>query len=325
MRAVRLFCVLAPLALASCSWIQATPGDHAAYRRTRIERTFAARLAAAHRYLEERPTGAYAEDVRRYFDRAEPVFFAKHERDEPGLRAYLDALPRGPHAAEARSRLRVLEERRKSDPMLAAATVTRERLERAKKSRLDAQEALSRWLKLTLDRAAFAGPLSEAPKDLLIAFSLALPEPVCAPAEGADLPDGAARVCMKDAVHAYAIPVEKRLEDRELAFVVELTLDEAGRPLRASFAGGELFSRLDETFTKEERRAESVRERIEAVGRAVDFVGAAFEERVSVEPSCAKPVVAPEVLHLACGGLRVRARAGAGPGDSDEIVVEPLP
>lgn len=322
-RLIRLTLAVA-LVATGCGWIKATPGDYAQYRKTRVLPTFEERIAAAYQYLEERPDGAYADDVRRYYKRAEPVFFHTRQTTEKGMRSYLALLPKGPHATEIRSRLRVLEEQRGRDTLVEAATLTRERLERAAKSRSEAQAGLSRWLGILLDRAVFAAPLSDGPKDLVIAYSLELPEPSCAPAEGAGAPERAVRLCAKDATYPFIIPGPQRLEDRELSFLVEIALDDAGKPLRAAIAGEELFSRLDETFAKTERRSASVRDRIEAVSRGVDFVSTAFERRVSPDATCSKPVTAPEVLRLECAGLRVVARAAADEGGTDEIVIEPL-
>lgn len=318
--------LLASVALfaAGCSWISSTPGDHADYRKTHVLATFDERIAAAGRYLAERPDGAYAEQVRRYFDRAEPVFFSTRQTSEKGLRDYLAALPNGPHAKEVRSRLRVIEERRGRDPLLEAAAVTRERLESAAKARSAAQEGLRRWLEILMDARAYGAPLSEGPKDLVINFSLALPEPSCGPAEGPDVLPRAALACAKDATFPFAIPTGKKLEDRELSFLIEIELDERRVPLRASMTGEQLFSRLDETFAKTERRSESIRDRIEAVGRGVDFVSQAFEKTVSAAPECARPVTAPEVLRLECSGMRVIARAAADETSADEIVIEPV-
>ncbi|NUO47549.1 MAG: hypothetical protein HOV80_01695 [Polyangiaceae bacterium] len=316
---------LALVLLASgCGWIKATPGDHAAYRKTRVLPTFEERIGAAYQYLEERPDGAYADDVRRYYKRAEPVFFHTRQTTEKGMRSYLALLPKGPHAAEIKSRLRVLEEQRGRDTLVEAATLTRDRLERAAKSRAEAQAGLSRWLGILLDRNVFTSPLSDGPKELVIAYSLELPEPSCSSAEGAGAPERAVRICAKDATYPFIIPGPQRLEDRELSFLIEIALDEGGKPLRAAIAGEEMFSRLDETFAKTERRSESVRDRIEAVGRGVDFVSTSFERRVSPDASCAKPVTAPEVLRLECAGLRVVARAATEAGGTDEVVIEPL-
>jgi hypothetical protein len=314
---------LLALALTSCGWAKASPWDHAAYRKTRTEQTFEARIAAAGRYLEERPDGAYAEQVRKYFDKAEPVFYATRRTTKEGLEAYLRALPRGPHALDVRNRLAGIEAERRRDPLVAAAELTRERLEEAAESRRQAQQRLAGWLETLMDRRAYESPIATGPKELVVAFSLELPQPACAPAEGPKLPARAARVCTKDVILRYTIPVERRLEELEMAYLIEIVEDGAGIPLRATIAGEELFSRLDETFAKEERRAESVRDRLEAVSRAVDFVEAAFERRVSLDAGCKKPVVAPEVLRLECGGLRVVAAAGADAGALDEIVLEP--
>lgn len=327
MRSVRApIAALLALHTSACSWVSASPGDYADYRATRVLPTRDERLRAAAGYLEERPDGAYAETVRAYFQREEPRYFAEREKSPGGLRAYVEALPRGPHAPEARSRLRVIaEELSRPDPLLLAAQATRERLARASASREKAQLAVGRWLELLMSRRAFEEPLSDGPGDLLVAFSLALPAPICSDNVGTALDLGAARTCEKEVSALFEIPVGGTLKERELFFGVELAQDSSGRPVRATLASEDLFARLEETYAKKAVRLETLTGRINAVERAVEFVSGVFERVVSEDPSCRRTdVVAPEVLRLECSGMRVRVIAGTTAGELDIIEIEPV-
>lgn len=89
----------------------ASPSDWSSYRATRVARSLDEKMAASSQYLEKHPEGAFAPEVSRFFERAEPLYFEARKGTKAGLSAYLEALPDGPHAMEARERLRVLERR----------------------------------------------------------------------------------------------------------------------------------------------------------------------------------------------------------------------
>lgn len=89
----------------------ASPSDWSSYRATRIAKSLDEKMAASSRYLESHPEGAFAPEVSRFFERAEPLYFEARKGTKAGLFAYLDALPEGPQATEARERLRVFERR----------------------------------------------------------------------------------------------------------------------------------------------------------------------------------------------------------------------
>jgi hypothetical protein len=307
---------------AGCSWIKASPADYADYRETRVAKTEDERLEAASRYLAERPDGAYVHEVAGLMKKREPAYFDVRQKSPEGLALYLEHLPNGPHAREARSRLAsIREQAARPDALLVAARETRERLERAAARRQDAQATLEAWIARIAAPEVYATPLSESPGDLVVAFSLALPAPIC---KSASFDDGAlVRVCHKDQNLDFAIPVDKKLTDREMAFTVEIAMDASGVPSRATISGEELLSRLAETYAKAAVSSEKVRDRIDAVERGVDFVAGVFERVVSVEPTCRKNVVAPVVLALECKGVRLELRAGDTDGALDEITVTP--
>ena len=311
------------LATSACSWIKASPGDYADYRQTRVGETEERRLTAASRYLSDRPDGAYAEEVARLLKKREPAYFAAQEKSPAGLARYVAMLPNGPHAREARSRLRAIREQEAGpDPLLVAAAATRVRLEKAAARRDAAQAALHDWIARLVDPSVYAAPLSEARGDLVVAFSLSLPTPLC---KSASFDGEEVRVCAKEQHLLYDIPVDRKLTERELGFTVEIAMNGAGVPTRASIAGEELLSRLAETYAKSAISAEKVRDRIDAVERGVDFVAGVFESSVSADPSCRKDVVAPTVLALECKGTRVELRAGDADGALDEITITPAP
>ena len=321
-RAASIACVASlALATSACSWIKASPGDYADYRQTRVGPTEEHRLAAASHYLSERPDGAYIDDVARLMKKREPAYFAAQEKSPEGLERYVAMLPNGPHSREARSRLRAIREQEaRPDPLLVAAAATRERLEKAAARREAAQTTLHDWIARLAEPSVYAAPLSEARGDLVVAFSLSLPAPLCKSAsfDGEDV-----RVCAKEQHLLFDIPVDKKLTERELGFTVEIAMNGAGVPTRASIAGEAMLSRLAETYAKSAISAEKVRDRIDAVERGVDFVAGVFESTVSPDPSCRKNVVSPIVLALECKGTRVELRAGDTDGALDEITITP--
>jgi hypothetical protein len=312
------FLALALLALSGCSWVSASTADYAAYRKTRVEPTFEGRIKAAGEYLAAHPSGAYRANVSAYMKKAEPVFYKTRETSLEGLLSYERALPNGAHAAEVSSRIRAIRAQgARPDGLVVAAKETEAKLARAAASREKARSELSFWVDMLSDRDLYKGPLAQGPAELVSELA-ALPAPRCRPR-----PSGES--CEKDVSVVYTVPTERGLEERELGFVITIDKDETGRPIGARVEGEELFSRLEETYAKKALDSGAVRDRLVAVERGVDIVSTAFEARVSAEAACKQAVVAPEILHLACSGMRLRARAATDAGGIDGISFEPMP
>lgn len=298
--------------LVGCSWAKASPSEYASYRKTRVEPSLDARMAAAHDYLIAYPEGAYADEVRRTFARNEPLYFESRARSEKGLEAYLKGLPQGPHAAEVRSRLAVIAVRKgQPDLLSAAATETETKMAAAAQSRDRARDELTFWIQNLSDKQAYAAPMSEGPADLVVAFSLSLPPPACHP-EAPEL-----RVCVKELSLPFTIPGSPDMLERELAFSITIVQDHVGRPQWARIEGKELFSRLDETQSLKVLAPEELERRAAAIASAVDHVAG------DAAPACRKEPTPPEVLRLECDGMRVIALAG-DPGTPDAVIFEPL-
>ena len=81
--------------------ISASSDDYADYRAFRVAPTVAGRLKAASLYLTCHAEGAFRDEVLEWFERVEPLFFEASAGSISGMRAYLDALPTGPHAESA--------------------------------------------------------------------------------------------------------------------------------------------------------------------------------------------------------------------------------
>lgn len=311
--------LLLSLALSSfgCAWAKASPADYAAYRKTRTGATFEERIGAAHDYLREYPEGAYAPEVRKYFEAAEPVFFDSREKSFAGLQSYIAVLPEGPHASQVHSRLAAIaEQRARPDALAVAAANTEERLKAAAKARERAEAELTFWATSLSDPEAYKAPMSEGPAELVVAFSLSLPAPVCKS-------EGEGRACEKKVVMPYVVPARGSFAERELAFTVYVQMDATGRPLSSTIAGPELLLRLHEIKELRAIDAPADNDRTASIAAAIELLTGAFESKVKPDPSCRKETTVPEILRRECGAMRLVATVGDGPGSTDVILVEP--
>ncbi len=89
------------LSCASTARITGDFGEYRSYRQYRVSTTLEARLGAAERYLRDYPNCSYREEVRSWYVPAEKRYFKLAWDTLPRLRAYLDAMPHGPHAEAA--------------------------------------------------------------------------------------------------------------------------------------------------------------------------------------------------------------------------------
>jgi hypothetical protein len=325
--------VLAALALAATSatsgcagsGLWSSAGDWSAYRATRVAPTFELRLAAAERYLKERPDGHFREEVRAYFFPAEELFYSSKKDSRTGLEAYLTALPQGPHKDQVARRIGELDTAAKS----RSAELERTRADvearvagpgAAMRSRV--RKALDDWLARFLDAEVFRAPLSAAKAELVIPFSLSLPSPRCALLEP---PDGAtARRCAKLLELPYEVEGSSGFEPREATLEVTLRQDAFGAPLEVTLGGPDLFLRLEETYRIKPIAPDDPGQRAVATARAAAFVGKTFAHVVSDAASCTRPAQPPAALRLACEGVQVEVFPAPAPGEDDTIVIVPL-
>ena len=317
------------VATAGCakSGFLAAPDDYTAYRTTRLAPTLDGRIEAAGRYLESYPEGAFQPEVRAWFDRAEPVFFAAKEGTIAGLREYTRALPSGPHRARAAKELGRLEAARDRHDLASADDVTAG-VDKATAERAAVRAELTSWLGLFLDVPLWDAPLSQAKAALIVPWSLSLPSPTCVlleagtkPGEGLPPPQGAARRCTKLLELPYSVVVEGLSEAREATLEITLFQDADGRPVEARIGGPDFFLRLEETYTIRALPRGEPEPRIAAMARVAELVRSAFSRAVPAGSQCRRPPAAPIFLDLACAGLHVSARSAVVEGEDDLLLI----
>lgn len=287
----------------------AGPVDYGDYRRIRLAESFDERLAAAWYYLEHHPDGVYAERIRRYVRKAEPVFFEVRRRSDSGLEAYLQALPHGPHADEALAELmrrrRAARRDRAADARAAAAG---ERLDAERARRELIADLPLRWTRMLLDGRLWSGPLAEAPAELLVAFRLELPKPDCRWDDGAGL-----YRCTKLLDREFPVFDGGELSSHALTMWIELELDERWWVRSARLFGPELFLRLEEARS---RRALPPQDHAARRQAREDLGRRAMELLAEPERACV-PGDSTAALSARCGAVQVEISTGED--DYDEI------
>jgi hypothetical protein len=302
-----------PIATSSHEWI--------AYRKTRVSPTLEGRLIAAARYLASYPDGAFVPQTRAFYQEAEPLYFELLRKSHDGLYTYLAALPRGPHADEARQILVLRAEKPRGptgfdgglmaiDAQIAAVAA----------QRTAAREEILNALRMWLDPKAFARPISEAKTTLVIPWSLSLPRARCSGIE--DPKSEATRVCVKLLEKAYQATNGAALEERQATVEVAVSQDATGRPRKVVLGGPDLFVRLEETFGGRTIAPDDSRGRAAGVSRATEVVRREFGASVSDDPTCRKRPTGAAVMELRCNGIRVVVEAALDVANDDRIVIE---
>lgn len=303
-------------ALSACSVsnrLVANRTDYVLYRDTRTAPSLLARLRASDRYLREMPHGRFRAEVRAWFDRAEPRFF-QDAHDRPSLlRAYLRAMPEGPHARAAADRLAEFE---LLNTYRARHEASNEAfLERVESEQAAAEAGRKRLLRtvseLTAELASiqtFGQPTSALDDRLIYTFRLEPPRGECNESH-----------CAKTFRIEYAIPANKTLVQREAELVLSFDLEQGGVE-RAALEGPELFDRLAEAADRAPVRFDDFSARADAIARAVQLIGNSVDPQLP-PGECQRPVVAPVVLARECRGVRFEVSAAMEAGGSDRLQI----
>jgi hypothetical protein len=287
--------------------------DYTLYRETRVGATPEQRLAASGRYLKELPNGRFRSEVERQFAQTEPRFFAQ-AHDRPSLlRAYLRALPDGPHAKDASARLEefgLLNKFRARHQAASESFVQRveSELVSAERGRQSVVREVSTLVSLMARTRSFGAPTSELDDELIYRFRLSPPAGTCAESR-----------CAKSFHFGYAVPEAGKLAPRALDIVLSFELDR-GNVTSISLAGRDLFTRLAEAMDRIAISSSDQLARMEAIARAVQLVDNATSSAFP-DPGCRKDVIAPVVLARECGGVRLLVRAAIEPGEDDRVEV----
>lgn len=302
------------LSCASTARITGDFGEYRSYREFRLAATVEARLGAAERYLREYPRGSFREEVRSWYFPAEKRYFKLARDTLPRLRAYLDAMPHGPHAEDAVERIGELESRRvfadrREQRLLGHAQEIESRLARAAEQRRGFVHEFSRLTELLAATRTFGEPTSELDPALLHRFRERPPLLHC---EGDQ--------CDKVFSFNYAVPEDKFLTERTIDVAFHIRL-ERGLVQELSISGPELLTRLAEAVSMRAVPPLNAQARAEALGQALEIVNGALDTPLP-KARCEVEAVSPVVLERRCDGLRMLVIAGTEPGDADRLVVQ---
>ena len=294
--------------------VTATHEDYRLYRETRLATTTEDRLGASHRYLSRMPEGNWADEVRSWFRLAEPSYYKTSLDSAPRLRAYLLAMPDGPHAAAVTSRLVELEtaagfDEARAQRELGAARRVQSNLAAAAEQRRAFVRDIAGVLERLSAVESYGKPTSALEGNFLLYFRMESPAAVC---------DAAA--CTKSLVARYQIPGGGTLLPREAPYQVTLSLVD-GSLVRAELSGPELWSRLGEALELQAVERDRPQTRVEAIGRVLPLLTNALEAKFPAE-RCSRDAVSPTILERACHRRRVSAVAG-GDGQIDRVTFEP--
>ena len=309
-------CLMLSALLTSCASTARVTGDfgeYRSYRRTRLGPTLEGRLGASQRYLRDYPHGDYREEVRRWFAAAEKHYFRLSWNNLPRLRAYLDALPDGPHAEAVTDRIAQLESRRvfadrREQRMLDVARGFESRFAQASEQRRELLREFSTLARLLGATRSFGEPTSELDSELLLRFRVRQPPGTCT----GDL-------CSKVFSFPYAVPDDKSLTSRLAEVTLHITL-ERGLVRTLSLSGPELLTRLAEAVEVRAIPADNPQARAEALAHALDVVADALDGPLP-KARCEADAVSPVVLARRCDGRYLEVVAGTEPGAIDRLSV----
>lgn len=306
-------------ALGSCAGAQrltASADDWEDYRATRVESSLGARLRAADRYLRVRPHGAFAREVRTAFAPAETELWVRSRGTRAGLNTYLETLPQGPHAEEARARLdevRVRGEnsRRREAALDDEARELTERLEDADRYRAELLQGVAGWARRLAAIRSWHRPTSELAVETLFEFRSAEPRGRCIDA-----------TCRKSLSFGYAVPDGGRLRARRVPVDVEWQIASGG-VVSAKLAGPELWSRLGEAIEIKPVPSGDLQRRTEAIARSASLIANAIEGELPAA-RCEAEGIATRVLIRRCDGVELTMIAAPSVEEDDRLEVAPL-
>ena len=312
--------MLGAVLLSSCGvWSQklvAPSPDYELYRQTRVAPSLEERLGAAWLYLKQYPNGVFRSDVQRWFKQIEPRYFVQARPSRARLSRYLEALPDGPHAAQARARAAELERAenaraRQEQRVLERVRRVTDRLDAAEDARDAFLRSITDWVKWLSQIESWGRRTHELHHEFIHAYRVVPPAATCA-----------ASHCVKQVAMTYAIPEARRLAERVAIFDVVLTLV-SGDVVRAELSGPDLFSRVGEAVQRLPVTVDDPQRRAEAIGAARQLVVGVLESKFP-ESECDKQAIAPVILERACHGIRIKLIASLDVGGEDRLVVEPL-
>jgi hypothetical protein len=289
----------------------AAPADLEDYRTFRTAAHEGRRLAAAQRYLERHPNGAWAAEVRTVFEAEEAAWFEAAKSSRARAREYVVDLPDGPHADAARALLVLFDEHQgdvETLTLLAEARRTAATLDYETARRRHVSEVLLQKVAGLLDPTTWGTNLESPPPALAAALR----------GEASSTWGAATRARRDDALY-FVLPTPDGSQARALGVSLQLVLDR-GRVVQGQLQGENLFVLWSEALLVHVLDATRASDRALAATTVADLLSGALEATLPAS-RCAAPAKGGELLVRACDGWAVSVRMGAEEGEIDVIDV----
>ncbi len=290
----------------------ASSADYKAYRAVRTSVRVEPRLQAANAYLSSQPHGEWYSEVQAWFDEAEAAYYDVRRDNAAGLATYLDILPNGPHAKEARDRLVVFRARTRAaaqDRLHQAAQLTEARLASVAQERLEARDAFTDWFVRLLSIPSWGQLTRDLPGDFIYEWRLQRPQARC---------DGDR--CSKWLSLPYSLPGGGDDTKRVMVLDVILLLEQ-GALYQARLEGPHLFSRLYEASKSRRVSPLEAESRASAISYALETIGRVTEARFPAA-RCAVDSVPPVVLERRCDGWTIQVVVADDASTQDSVLVQ---
>lgn len=285
-------------------------GDLADYRAFRVAAHEGVRLSRAEAYLAAHPKGAWASEVRAFFEEEEPLYFQKAQRTRREMREYLTYLPRGPHAEAALSLLVAFDTNMAEIALQNDVRSIRRnelRFERAREQRRRLGEAIIAGAAALADPAIFEHGIEDAPPAL---------------AQVLDGPKGSTwggRPEVRRVDYFFLVPKKPEPESRfvELRVVTDV---QNGKVVRAAVEGEDLFVRWLEADRLVALDPDNAGDRSEAAVFVLDVLAGVLEASLP-RARCEVPASEDQLLVRSCDGRELAVVMGRSATSVSGIVV----
>jgi hypothetical protein len=313
-RSTALAACLVLVAVAGCAvprQMLASSADIEDYRAFRLAAHEGRRLAAAQRYLERHPHGAWADEVRVVFEAEEAAWFEAAKASRSRAREYVVDLPDGPHAEAARALLVLFDEHQgdvETLTLLAEARRTAATLDYETARRKRVSDALLVEVAGLLDPATWGARLDSPPPALAAALR----------GEVATTWGAVTRARRDDRLY-FVLPTPDGAQARMLGASLQLELRD-GRVAQGLLQGENFFVLWSEALLTRALDPTNAADRALAATTVSELLAGAFEATLPAS-RCAAPAHEGELLVRSCDGWAVSVRMGAEEGEADVIDV----
>lgn len=290
--------------------LTAGSGDLADYRAFRVAAAPGTRLARAKKYLEQHPSGAFANEVRAAWEEEEPRYFERAQASREGARRYLADLPDGPHAVAALALLTALDSTMQDAELrdiARKAQYDEAKLEAAAVQRRAVGEAILGAVGILLDEEIYGLPRASGPPALRTLMM------------GRTLSTWGAVPDRREEDLYFLLPTRPARESRLVTLEIAL-IERDGVVVGGSVGGADMLVMWAEADQIVKLDPSASEDRTEAHVHAMDRLGGALERRFPAG-ECPDSRGDRELYRRGCHGWEVLVVPATRAGAKDSIVI----